>query len=306
MPGLFGSYVLKNIGRKAAFRDVYEVFTTKKIEGEIKPVDRVATLACHPDKGILKPDSAFLKIDNRFLYNGDLKALVLDLNEALQLKFKNISRIDLALDFHSFKNNLDPEAFIDRVIVRTPRYMKMGHGKFYLIGVYGEKQNSYPYIRFGTAKSNLYYYLYDKTLELKEKTDKPWIREKWKADGLNDAESIWRLEFAIHSCSKGIVDDETAVSWKEFLKRKNALKKVTPEKFELLQIYNARKKKGIATCEVPQLEALQDEIDFVDMYARNKKELTADATYFSSLKILDNFDEVYREKNSVARSRQTG
>ncbi len=189
--------ILKSEGQTKQFKHVYAIY-----EG----TDKVATLVGRPHSGILKPDSGLMKIENRFLYTDSVKELVNNLLEDLQLAFKNISRLDIACDFNQFLKNLSPERFIHKFAFGE--YVKLMKTKFHIHGMH-KRTNTFEYIRFGSNTSTLCYYLYNKTLEMKEKTNKPYITENWRNKGLDLERDIWRLEFSIHSNPRGLVYGET-------------------------------------------------------------------------------------------------
>ena len=280
-PGQHGRFEVKHRGRVAEFQNHYEIF----LSGE-----RVATLAAHPDKGILNPDCSFLKIDNKFL-NRDLKPLVEEINETLCLKFRNVSRVDIACDFNTFQNNLHPETFIERFIPqRKPKYVKLRRSVWSMVGKHERGQrgnrkteNSYSYLRFGNPRSNVCYYLYNKSLEMQEKKNKPWIREKWEADNLDQQQDVWRLEFRIHSCSKGLIDEDAGNELKAFRKAKLFLKDLQGK------IKRGMKPETVAHFS-EQIQQAQEQIEF---WNDNKLDATADAKYFGTLDVLDNFHEFY-------------
>ena len=299
-PGKHGRFDIKHLGRVAEFKNHYEIF----LHGE-----RVATLAAHPDKGILQPDCSFLKIDNKFL-NKDLKALVEEINSTLCLKFRNVSRVDIACDFATFKNNLHPETFIERFIPqRKPRYVKLRRSVWSMVGKHERSQrmdgeilhnriteghpispkthrveNRYSYLRFGNPRSNVCYYLYNKSQEMRDKKNKPWIREKWEADNLNQSQDIWRLEFRIHSCSKGLIDEDAGAELKKYRKAKLFLKDIAG------RIKRGMKPQTIQNQFAEQIAEAQEQITF---WEDNKLDATADAKYFGTLDVLDNFHEFY-------------
>lgn len=280
-PGIHGRFEIKHRGRVAEFQNHYEIF----LYGE-----RVATLAAHPDKGILAPDCSFLKIDNKFL-NKDLKPLVMEINETLQLKFRNVSRVDIACDFNTFKNNLHPETFIERFIPRRkPKYVKLRRSVWSMVGKHErgsgnrKTENSYSYLRFGNPRSNVCYYLYNKSLEMQEKKNKPWIREKWEADNLEQSQDIWRLEFRIHSCSKGLIDEDAGHELKKYRKAKNFLKELQGK---------AKRSNNPQQLLYEKANKIQEAQEQIQFWEDNKLEATADAKYFGTLDVLENFHEFY-------------
>jgi len=317
-PMQYGRFNVKHLGRAGEFQNHYEIFTA----GE-----RVATLTAHPDKGVLQPDCSFLKIDNKFLYGQDTKALVLEINKELGLTFRNVSRVDIACDFNTFNNNLNPMVFIDRHIGMFAKYVKLRKAVLYTRsehqrGTYKGRrtENQHSYIRWGSPKGNLTYYLYDKTKEQKEKKNKPWIAEKWHMDKL-DPSQVWRLEFRIHSGSKGLIDEDGRNELLKFRKAKKFLKEINGKlkrgmKEETIQEIEAQildAQKFTATWLQPPCfdlflfdewkrakaflkkfpftrEQAQEEVEFFKNFENDFK---ADAQYFASLDVLDNYEECF-------------
>ncbi|WP_143306851.1 hypothetical protein [Chitinophaga vietnamensis] len=181
------------------FKEVYEISV-------LMPsgiYERCATLACKPHASFLGGDMGLLKIENKFLYQPDLRRFVAELLEQYNFRFHAISRIDIAMDFISFKDGLSPEKFIRDFLGDI--YLKKHKAKF---SVSGEHQscNTFEYLRFGSKTSELNYYLYNKSRELEANKNKPWIREMWAAAGFDEKETVWRLEFSLKSSCKELLD----------------------------------------------------------------------------------------------------
>lgn len=158
--------------------------------------EAIAELVAEPVSQIIPSYAGILKINNRVLYRTDLYDVVNVLLSDLNIEFINITRIDLAIDFNTFKHKLHPERMIDRFVKDI--YLKVGRGKF---SIYGEQKQSTTFqtLRFGTRGQPINTYLYNKTEELIQKQDKPYIRKKWEAYKLDISRDIWRLEISITS-----------------------------------------------------------------------------------------------------------
>lgn len=65
------------------------------------------------------------------------------------------------------------------------------------------------YIAFGSRSSSVCSYMYDKTKELREVKDKPYIRQLWKLNGLDDSRDVWRVEISIKSDAKTLLKTDT-------------------------------------------------------------------------------------------------
>jgi len=132
--------------------------------------------------------------------------------------FMGISRVDLCLDFEKFDSGDVPFKFLERYL--KGRYAKVNQCT---IAVHGKDEwdgRNYNSVGWGSKKSPIFTRFYDKTLELTEGKDKPYIRQAWASCGLVDdfiqltkkgedgayyKPRIWRLEFAITSSVKNWV-----------------------------------------------------------------------------------------------------
>lgn len=65
------------------------------------------------------------------------------------------------------------------------------------------------YIAFGSRSSSVCSYMYNKTKELREVKDKPYIRQLWKLNGIDDSRDVWRVEISIKSDAKTLLHTET-------------------------------------------------------------------------------------------------
>lgn len=164
---------------------------------------KLFTIARQPHSKILPTDHHLVKFDNKFLYSNHSISFGLNHLSILGLKYKNISRLDLAIDFNTFKYGLKPRNFIDKFLQGI--YVHNGRAKFKIIGKQ-DRVNSYQYLRFGNPISKCSVYLYNKTLELNEEVFKQHIFNKWEKSGLNVNEDVWRLEISLKSQNFDIIN----------------------------------------------------------------------------------------------------
>lgn len=159
-----------------------------------KTGEKVAEVQRKPFSKILPADAAIIKFENKVLYREDWNWTACEVCRNLGLDIKSISRIDICADFNTFENGYHPRKFINDFL--TNKIIKMGRTKFTLQGTTAQV-GTYDYIRFGSRTNEICTYLYNKTKELREVHDKPWIREKWKQAGLDVTKDVWRLEFSM-------------------------------------------------------------------------------------------------------------
>lgn len=167
-------------------------------------------------KSVIPPDSAHIRLHNRTCYYDDAAQLLNNFCFEHGFIVTRISRIDLCLDFIRFDSGDDPQKFIERYL--RGKYSKINQAN---IAAHGRDQwdgRTWNSLSWGSPKSMITTKIYDKTKELAEVKDKPYIRFAWlrsglvddmftltarKADGTIYKPRIWRLEFSIRSSVKG-------------------------------------------------------------------------------------------------------
>lgn len=166
--------------------------------------------------GVLSPFSAHIRLTNRYCYFHDCVKLLRDFLARYDYEFRRIFRIDVCLDFERFDLGDDPQKFIRRYL--SHKFSKINQCNRTTRGTDRWDGCEDNYMSWGQPKSLVSTKLYNKTLELKEAHDKPYIRQAWMAAGLItnpitmvkvDSKGkqytpvIWRVEFSLHSGSAG-------------------------------------------------------------------------------------------------------
>lgn len=166
--------------------------------------------------GIHSPNECHIRLRNSQCYRDDAVALMSQFLATYNYTFNRISRIDIALDFEKFDYGDIPEKFCQR-------YMKGVYSKIHQadIRAFGKDRwdgRTWNSLSWGKAVSQVTTKFYNKTLELTEAYDKPYIRYAWYRAGLIDdpikctkftgtdkeyKPTIWRVEFSIKSSVKG-------------------------------------------------------------------------------------------------------
>lgn len=165
---------------------------------------KLAHLSLEPRPSSLHPESAMLKVDNRLLYESNWLFYLKDICAALRLEIRNISRVDIAADFVEFCDARQPLSFVKAYMSNArkghPSFVRCGSNKFCVYGRKSAASLDFDYVRWGSRDSEVCTYLYNKSRELRDKKDKPWIRERWHAlRGDDVARDVWRIEFSINS-----------------------------------------------------------------------------------------------------------
>lgn len=167
----------------------------------------VAVIVSQPRSNEIDKNIILIKFENSFLYQSGLNYQVSRCIEELQLFVKNISRIDISFDLQYFYNGLHPQDLIKRFLNNS--YLKKGKGKFKVVGNHNTNI-SHEYIRWGSRNSLCSYYLYNKTKELVEVKNKPYITEDWERNQLLNDNDVWRLEFSIKNGGGFKPDDDSS------------------------------------------------------------------------------------------------
>lgn len=186
--------------------------------------------------GGLSGDSFLLKLDNALLYECDWFALTVNFLNIFNLRYKSISRCDLAADFCMLKNHVTGKKLVR--MIKTLKWWKAGQNKImevYRLPYHFKKvvkgkvddgwqpdssqwytddveQSLTESLTFGTHSSICQVQLYDKSKELERcEIDgicaKEYIRERWReADIIRDGLHVWRLEFRLSSKAECIVN----------------------------------------------------------------------------------------------------
>lgn len=177
------------------FKRVYKVYYKKY---------QCAIIQQQPRTSVINPNATLVKIDNRILYCHSYIDILYAIQEALHLKYKGITRIDICYDCNFYAGHRSPVKFINQYVgekVESEKFLhRSGSNQF---SCYGSKSASssarVTSIRFGSTASRVGAYIYDKTQELKEVKDKPWIRDTWKKNGIisDDENHVYRSEISI-------------------------------------------------------------------------------------------------------------
>lgn len=232
-----GVYHFSVIGRPEEtklFKHVVEVYALRV---------KVAVITQCPRSSVINPRCTLVKLENRVLYSSKYVSILFAIQKVLKLYYKGITRIDVACDFNTFYNGRSVQKFIKQYIMTAPgdkkHVYRKGSDEFFIRG--SKKRNAtsvFNYIRLGSKNSRVHSYIYDKSQELKDKKDKPWIRQAWKLAGLvnDDTTHVWRAEISIHAEGTELINLGTGQLFRlspEYLD--------TKERIDYLFVFYARK-----------------------------------------------------------------
>lgn len=176
--------------------------------------------------GVLDPNACHVRLCNRTCYFNHPVQLLQEFLEQYGLHLQRISRLDICLDFTQFDYGDKPADFMERYFKH--RYSKINQANIRAHGKDMWDGRLWNSVSWGNEKSMIGTKFYNKSLELRERSDKPYIRQAWAAAHLiDDADSgvkykkqddgtvittkpdVWRVEFSIKSSTRNwfVIED---------------------------------------------------------------------------------------------------
>lgn len=159
------------------------------------------------DGGIFEEGACHIRLSNRTCYFYDAIDILRKFMEGNMFRFVCISRIDICADFNYFAHGDNPQTFLNRYM--RDEYIKCGQRKFHNVGIDGARYKNNDSCAWKSKTSVISAKLYNKTKELREQGDKPYIRECWKWGGLDVSIDVWRVEFSISSKVNTMLNKKT-------------------------------------------------------------------------------------------------
>lgn len=164
---------------------------------------------------VLDEGSCHIRLCNRTCYATNAASIMQQFCDKYGIIISRISRIDICLDFERFDSGDDPQKFINRYLKGI--YSKINQSNVRANGKDLWDGRFWNSLSWGAEKSQITTKIYNKTLEISERRDKPYIRQAWASCGLVDDfielnkrnkegeiyhPQIWRIEFSIKSSVK--------------------------------------------------------------------------------------------------------
>lgn len=166
--------------------------------------------------GVLDANAAHVRLANRTCYFATPAVIMQQFLERYGFHFQRISRVDVCLDFVRFDKGDDPADVMSRYF--RHKYTKINQANISAHGVDTWDGRIWNSVSWGNPKSMVGTKFYCKSLELKQRADKPYIRQAWRAAGLVDDDlqlvkyqtdehgntvavpvEVWRVEFSVKS-----------------------------------------------------------------------------------------------------------
>lgn len=138
--------------------------------------------------GIFEKGSCHIRLANRTLYTYNPIQQLQEFLIKYNYTFKGITRIDIACDQLIFDNGMNPEKLIADYM--SGLILKNRNSRINVHGSEKADGRNWNSIKWGSPSSPLSTKIYDKTLELKEASDKLYIKDSWVKAGLCDLQKV--------------------------------------------------------------------------------------------------------------------
>lgn len=218
-----------------------------------------ATLCCNPRNGGMPERGCTLKLANRVLYSHEWLTESRAIMVEMGLRYKGITRVDVAYDCNVLAGGRSVPSFLMQYFSHAPycegHIIRSGSRKVTINAIRSNKGSvEISAMRWGSKGSDVGAYCYNKSLELREVKDKPWIRETWEKAGLIDSfnevewaklsekekqrkieqgdvtsyveKPVWRFEISIKGHGKDLLNIDTGELFKldiNYFEQQNAV-----------------------------------------------------------------------------------
>lgn len=149
----------------------------------------VAEYCRFPRSSAMDPKGCTIKLHNRVLYSAQFIALLKQVIAFLDVQYVGVTRLDLCYDCNWLHGHRSVHDFLFQYFVHAPycsgHIIRNGSRRVQINAtrtVTGATTISA--MRWGSKSSAVGVYCYNKSLELLEVHDKPWIRDAWDKAGL--------------------------------------------------------------------------------------------------------------------------
>lgn len=169
----------------------------------------VGTLAYEPRSKQIPAARCLFKLANARLYEQDPVHLLSHFLIEASIKYHGITRLDIAYDSNDFYGGLLATSLIRGYM--DSRFLKVGlrDAWAFVKGSNGAAASSVESLTFGRAGQAVQVVLYNKSRELAEVADKPYIRDLWQHSGLDLGRDVWRVEIRLRGKGLEMVQLET-------------------------------------------------------------------------------------------------
>lgn len=182
-------------------RHFAEIWDVKTLDG-----DNYAVIQRCPLSSILSTDGSIVQLCNRELYKSFWVSEFLIFLASHGFRVKSISRLDVCFDSNILYNGLKHSTLIKKIM--SGEYLKNNQANvkwnFSSIANVGRPMECNS-CSFGSKTSAVSSKMYNKTLELRECKNKPYIVENWRFNDLDTDKDVWRIEISIKSDARTLI-----------------------------------------------------------------------------------------------------
>lgn len=183
----------QNLGWKVNVREYgtplhREMFTLLSENGKPFLEIRRNPYSLKENGGIFERGACHIRLSNRTLYQYNPIQQLQDFLNKYGYQLKGITRIDIACDQLVFDNGMDPQKLISDYMAGS--ILKNRNSRINVHGTEKADGRNWNSIKWGSKSSPLSTKIYDKTLELKESSDKLYIKDSWVKAGLCDLQKV--------------------------------------------------------------------------------------------------------------------
>lgn len=196
-----------------------------------------ADLLRFPQSKIIPKDSFNLRVSNEFLYNPKLEYYLRKLLTDYVLEHSHIVRIDVALDADTDFLGFNRESYVS--MTSSNIWRRVGRSKE---TIYARQGDAYivDTVTIGQRSGGVTLCWYNKSLELEQVKDKPYLRALWLKAGFH-VERVSRIEVSVNFNAIQVTDTDTAE-----IRRMKAVEAFDELKLRSIWLQGVSKKMDIA------------------------------------------------------------
>lgn len=172
--------------------------------------DKYAIIQRIPHSSVISPDGAIIQLCNRELYKRNFSSEFIVFLASHKFRYKSISRLDICFDSNVLLRGLKHSKLIKDLMtgVTLKNNQSRVAWNFNAIANVGKPMECNS-CSFGSKSSSVSTKMYNKTLEMKEQKNKPYIVESWIYNGLSIEQDVWRIEISIKSDASNTIRTDT-------------------------------------------------------------------------------------------------
>lgn len=166
----------------------YEMFTLLNQDNKPFLEIRRNPISLKENGGIFERGACHIKLSNRVLYQWNPIGQLQNFLDKYNYHFKGVTRIDVCCDQVLFDDNRDPQEFV--LDYMANRICKNRNSNLSAHGTERKDGRNWNSLKWGSPSSPLSTKIYDKTLELKQASNKLYIKDSWVKAGLCDYQKV--------------------------------------------------------------------------------------------------------------------